>query len=134
MAIGIADLWVFSGRAASGSLADSVPSGREGCWRAGDPFRSTGATGSATSSSIVASALPFIAASFGEIAQLNWIISTFDPPTATAVSLPSWVRMDGTYRRSCWLLMILIIAVDSAIGTYALADTFPAVCHRKFID
>ncbi|KAI1084413.1 MFS general substrate transporter [Whalleya microplaca] len=72
---------------------------------------------------IVASALPWIAADFGEIAQLNWIISSFN--LTSAAFIPFWGQIADIFGRH-WSLQIcsLIMLIGSAICTGAPTNAF----------
>ncbi|XXG97725.1 hypothetical protein Hte_004034 [Hypoxylon texense] len=74
---------------------------------------------------IVASALPWIAADFGEIAQLNWIISAFN--LTSAAFIPFWGQMGDIFGRH-WSLQIcsLIMLIGSALCTGAPTNAFGA--------
>ncbi|KAI1798557.1 MFS general substrate transporter [Daldinia bambusicola] len=72
---------------------------------------------------IVASALPWIAADFHEIAQLNWIISAFN--LTSAAFIPFWAQMADIFGRH-WSLQIcsFIMLVGSALCTGAPTTAF----------
>lgn len=72
---------------------------------------------------IVASALPWIAADFGEIAQLNWIISAFN--LTSAAFIPFWGQVGDVFGRH-WSLQIcsLTMLVGSALCTGAPTNAF----------
>lgn len=75
---------------------------------------------------IVASALPFIALEFNEVAQLNWIISVFN--LTSAAFLPFWAQMIDIFGRFPVVLSTIgLIAVGSAISTGAPTDAFPVL-------
>ncbi|KAI1381540.1 MFS general substrate transporter [Hypoxylon crocopeplum] len=75
--------------------------------------------------SIIASALPWIAADFGEIAQLNWIISAFN--LTSAAFIPFWGQMADIFGRHWSLQMCsFIMLVGSAICTGAPTNAFGA--------
>ncbi|KAI1649629.1 MFS general substrate transporter [Daldinia loculata] len=74
---------------------------------------------------IVASALPWIAADFGEIAQLNWIISAFN--LTSAAFIPFWAQMADIFGRHWSLQMCsFIMLVGSALCTGAPTTAFGA--------
>ncbi|KAI0884696.1 MFS general substrate transporter [Annulohypoxylon maeteangense] len=74
---------------------------------------------------IVASALPWIAADFGEIAQLNWIISAFN--LTSAAFIPFWAQMADIFGRH-WALQLssLTMLIGSAICTAVPTTAFGA--------
>ncbi|KAL7624342.1 hypothetical protein AAE478_005904 [Parahypoxylon ruwenzoriense] len=74
---------------------------------------------------IVASALPWIAADFGEIAQMNWIISAFN--LTSAAFIPFWAQMADIFGRH-WSLQTcsFIMLVSSALCTGAPTNAFGA--------
>ncbi|KAI2625255.1 MFS general substrate transporter [Hypomontagnella submonticulosa] len=74
---------------------------------------------------IIASAVPWIAADFGEIAQLNWIISAFN--LTSAAFIPFWGQMANIFGRHYTLQMCsFIMLVGSAICTGAPTNAFGA--------
>ncbi|KAI5864263.1 MFS general substrate transporter [Durotheca rogersii] len=72
---------------------------------------------------IVASALPWIAADFGEISQMNWIISAFN--LTSAAFIPFWGQVADIFGRH-WPLQVcsLIMLISSALCTASPTDTF----------
>ncbi|KAI2632382.1 MFS general substrate transporter [Hypoxylon sp. NC1633] len=74
---------------------------------------------------IIASALPWIAADFGEIAQLNWIISAFN--LTSAAFIPFWGQMANIFGRH-WALQMcsFIMLVGSAICVGVPTNAFGA--------
>ncbi|KAI1388302.1 MFS general substrate transporter [Hypoxylon trugodes] len=74
---------------------------------------------------IISTALPWIAADFGEIAQLNWIISAFN--LTSAAFIPFWGQMADIFGRH-WSLQIcsLIMLVGSALCTSVPTTAFGA--------
>ncbi|KAI0381506.1 MFS general substrate transporter [Hypomontagnella monticulosa] len=74
---------------------------------------------------IIASALPWIAADFGEISQLNWIISAFN--LTSAAFIPFWGQMSNIFGRHYTLQMCsFIMLVGSALCTGAPKNAFGA--------
>ncbi|KAI1139500.1 MFS general substrate transporter [Hypoxylon sp. FL0543] len=74
---------------------------------------------------IVASALPWIALDFGEIAQLNWIISAFN--LTSAAFIPFWGQMADIFGRHYALQMCsFIMLVGSALCMGAPTHAFGA--------
>ncbi|KAK0649799.1 major facilitator superfamily domain-containing protein [Cercophora newfieldiana] len=77
----------------------------------------------ALDTTIIASALPFIAEDFGQIGQLNWIITSFN--LTAAAFLPFWAQIADIYGRFATLLAgVVIISVGSAICTGAPTTAF----------
>lgn len=75
---------------------------------------------------IVASALPWIAVDFGEVAQLNWIISAFN--LTSAAFIPFWGQMADIFGRHHTLqACVLIMMVGSALCTGAPTRAFPVL-------
>ncbi|KAK0624945.1 major facilitator superfamily domain-containing protein [Bombardia bombarda] len=80
----------------------------------------------ALDTTIIASALPFIAADFNEIPQLNWIISSFN--LTTTAFLPLWAQIADIFGRPAALYAtIAILSVGSAICTGAPTSAFGAL-------
>ncbi|KAI0843287.1 MFS general substrate transporter [Hypoxylon sp. FL0890] len=74
---------------------------------------------------IVASALPWIAIDFGEIAQLNWIISAFN--LTSAAFIPFWGQMADIFGRHYALqICSFFMLVGSALCVGAPTDAFGA--------
>ena len=72
---------------------------------------------------IVASALPYIAADFGQVAQLNWIISAFN--LTAAAFLPFWSQIADIFGRHATIHATLVVMlVGSAICTGAPTHAF----------
>ncbi|KAK3689392.1 major facilitator superfamily domain-containing protein [Podospora appendiculata] len=72
----------------------------------------------ALGTTIIASALPVIAADFNQIPQLKWIISSFN--LAAASFLPLWAQAADLFGRHATLhAALLTVAVSSAICTAA---------------
>ncbi|KUI54463.1 hypothetical protein VP1G_01841 [Cytospora mali] len=72
---------------------------------------------------IIASALPFIAKDFNQISQLNWIISVFN--LTSAAFLPFWAQIADIYGRHATIhTTIVLMAIGSAICTGAPTDAF----------
>ena len=68
----------------------------------------------------VASALPSIAADFGELAQLNWIVSAFN--LTSAAFIPFWGQMADIFGRHAALqAATALMLVGSALCTAAPA-------------
>ncbi|KAK3385691.1 major facilitator superfamily domain-containing protein [Podospora didyma] len=77
----------------------------------------------ALDTTIIASALPFIATDFNEINQLNWIISSFN--LTSAAFLPFWAQTADIFGRHATLqASIVIMTIGSAICTGALNTAF----------
>ncbi|ROW16781.1 hypothetical protein VPNG_01491 [Cytospora leucostoma] len=75
---------------------------------------------------IIASALPFIAADFNQLSQLNWIISVFN--LTSAAFLPFWAQTADIFGRQATLYTtIFLTAVGSAICTAAPTHAFGAL-------
>lgn len=75
---------------------------------------------------IIASALPWIAVDFGEVAQLNWIISAFNLTSASFI--PFWGQMADIFGRHYSLqACVLVMMVGSALCTGAPTDAFPVL-------
>lgn len=72
---------------------------------------------------IIASALPWIAADFREISQLNWIITAFN--LTSAAFIPFWGQMADIFGRHYSLQVCLLsMMVGSALSTGAPTDAF----------
>ncbi|ERT02478.1 uncharacterized protein SPSK_05032 [Sporothrix schenckii 1099-18] len=72
---------------------------------------------------IVASALPFIASDFNQIAQLNWIISAFN--LTSAAFLPFWSQTADIFGRHATMHATLVIMlIGSAICTGTPTNAF----------
>ncbi|CAK7231357.1 hypothetical protein SEUCBS140593_007898 [Sporothrix eucalyptigena] len=72
---------------------------------------------------IVASALPYIATDFNQIAQLNWIISAFN--LTSAAFLPFWSQTADIFGRHATIHATLVIMlIGSAICTGAPTNAF----------
>ncbi|KAH8899994.1 MFS general substrate transporter [Thozetella sp. PMI_491] len=77
----------------------------------------------ALDTTIIASAMPFIAQDFNEIGQLNWIISSFN--LTSAAFLPVWAQITDVFGRHATIQSaMLVMAVGSAICTGAPTDAF----------
>ncbi|CAN8101187.1 unnamed protein product [Discula destructiva] len=75
---------------------------------------------------IVASALPFIAIDFNEVAQLNWIVSAFN--LTSAAFIPFWGQMADIFGRHASLqAVLLLMTLGSALCTGAPTNSFPAL-------
>ncbi|KAH7321055.1 major facilitator superfamily domain-containing protein [Stachybotrys elegans] len=80
----------------------------------------------ALDSTIIASALPWIASDFGEISQLNWIVSAFS--LCSAAFIPCWAQMADVFGRNAAInAAIIIMIVGSALCTAAPTDAFPVL-------
>ncbi|KAH8660226.1 major facilitator superfamily domain-containing protein [Xylariales sp. PMI_506] len=72
---------------------------------------------------VIASALPFIATDFNEIKQLNWIISSFN--LTSAAFLPFWAQLTDIFGRHVTVqAAIILMLVGSAICTGAPTSAF----------
>ncbi|KAJ5886553.1 uncharacterized protein N7473_009227 [Penicillium subrubescens] len=72
---------------------------------------------------IIASALPYIAEDFGQLSQLNWIISSFN--LTSAAFLFFWAQLTDLYGRHNTLqVAIFVMIIGSAICTGAPTSTF----------
>ncbi|KAK0729615.1 major facilitator superfamily domain-containing protein [Lasiosphaeris hirsuta] len=77
----------------------------------------------ALDTTIIASALPFIAADFNEISQLNWIITSFN--LTAAAFLPFWSQAADIFGRHATLhASVLTMAIGSALCTAAPTSAF----------
>ncbi|KAK0713185.1 major facilitator superfamily domain-containing protein [Lasiosphaeria miniovina] len=77
----------------------------------------------ALDTTIIASALPFIARDFNEVSQLNWIISSFN--LTSAAFLPFWAQIADVFGRHATLhATIIIMTIGSAICTGAPTSSF----------
>lgn len=75
---------------------------------------------------IIASALPWIAVDFGEIAQLNWIISAFN--LTSAAFIPFWGQMAEIFGRHYSLqACVVIMLIGGALCTGAPTYAFPVL-------
>jgi MFS family permease len=75
---------------------------------------------------IIASALPWIADDFGEGSQFNWIASAFN--LTAAAFIPFWGQMADVFGRHASLnAAIVIIIVGSALCTGAPTGAFPVL-------
>ena len=80
----------------------------------------------ALDTTVIASALPFIARDFGQVAQLNWIITAFN--LTAAALLPLWAQAADVFGRHATLhAAVAILAVGSAICTGAPTAAFGAL-------
>lgn len=81
---------------------------------------------SALDTTIIASALPWIASDFHEISQLNWIISAFN--LTSAAFIPFWGQMADIFGRHTAIQMCLVLMlVGSALATGAPTNEFPVL-------
>ncbi|KAH6646396.1 major facilitator superfamily domain-containing protein [Truncatella angustata] len=72
---------------------------------------------------IMASALPFIAADFNQLQQLNWIISVFN--LTSAAFLPFWAQIADVFGRHVTIhTVIIILTIGSAICTGSPTSSF----------
>ncbi|SPO06506.1 related to putative multidrug transporter [Cephalotrichum gorgonifer] len=77
----------------------------------------------ALDTTIIASALPSIAQDFGELKQLNWIISSFN--LTTAAFMPFWAQMVNIFgRHVCIHATLVVMIIGSAICTGAPNTAF----------
>ncbi|CAF3553300.1 hypothetical protein SNK04_000990 [Fusarium graminearum] len=77
-------------------------------------------------STIIASALPWIAGDFGEISQLNWIVSAFN--LTSAAFIPFWSQMADVFGRNASLnAAIILMLIGSALCTGAPTTAFPVL-------
>ncbi|KAK1753190.1 major facilitator superfamily domain, general substrate transporter [Echria macrotheca] len=77
----------------------------------------------ALDTTIIASALPYIATDFNEIAQLNWIITAFN--LTAAAFLPFWAQTADIWgRHPTMQTAIVVMAVGSALCTGAPTSAF----------
>lgn len=75
---------------------------------------------------IVASALPYIALDFGEVAELNWIVSAFN--LTSAAFIPFWGQMADIFGRHTSLQAVLVLmTIGSALCTGAPTSSFPVL-------
>ncbi|KAJ4271617.1 hypothetical protein NW762_000322 [Fusarium torreyae] len=80
----------------------------------------------ALDSTIIASALPWIAGDFGEISQLNWIVSAFN--LTSAAFIPFWAQMADVFGRNASLnAAIILMLIGSALCTGAPTNAFPVL-------
>jgi MFS family permease len=72
---------------------------------------------------IIASALPWIAVDFGEVAQLNWIISAFN--LTSAAFIPFWGQVADIFGRHHSLqASVVVMMIGSALCTGAPTHAF----------
>ncbi|KAM0278709.1 hypothetical protein ACHAQH_005002 [Verticillium albo-atrum] len=89
-------------------------------------------TASALDVTIIASALPWIAADFGQVAQLNWIISAFN--LTSAAFIPFWGQMADIFGRHTTIqVAMLVMIVGSALCTAAPTGAFPVLLLGRAI-
>ncbi|KAF4447358.1 hypothetical protein F53441_9102 [Fusarium austroafricanum] len=80
----------------------------------------------ALDSTIIASALPWIAGDFGEISQLNWIVSAFN--LTSAAFIPFWAQMADVFGRNASInAAIILMLIGSALCTGAPTNAFPVL-------
>ncbi|KAL4730246.1 hypothetical protein ACLX1H_002279 [Fusarium chlamydosporum] len=80
----------------------------------------------ALDSTIIASALPWIAGDFGEVSQLNWIVSAFN--LTSAAFIPFWAQMADVFGRNASLnAAIILMLIGSALCTGAPTTSFPVL-------
>ncbi|KAL2675062.1 hypothetical protein Neosp_011242 [[Neocosmospora] mangrovei] len=80
----------------------------------------------ALDSTIIASALPWIAGDFGEISQLNWIVSSFN--LTSAAFIPFWAQMADVFGRNASLnAAVIFMLIGSALCTGAPTNAFPVL-------
>jgi MFS family permease len=81
---------------------------------------------SSLDATIIASALPWIAADFNRISQMNWIISVFN--LTAAAFIPFWGQMADLFgRHGSIQACMLFIIVGSALSTAAPSGAFPVL-------
>ncbi|KAL1870246.1 hypothetical protein Daus18300_005311 [Diaporthe australafricana] len=81
---------------------------------------------------IIASALPFIASDFNELSQLNWIISVFN--LTSAAFLPFWAQIADIFGRHATIhTTIILMMIGSAICTGAPTDAFAVLLLGRAI-
>lgn len=74
----------------------------------------------------IASALPWIASDFGEISQLNWIVSSFN--LTSAAFIPFWAQMADVFGRNASLnAAVILMLIGSALCTGAPTSAFPVL-------
>lgn len=72
----------------------------------------------------IASALPWIASDFGEVSQLNWIVSSFNLTSSAAI--PLWAQMADVFGRNATInAAIITMLIGSALCTGAPTSAFP---------
>ncbi|KAM5355610.1 hypothetical protein ACJ41O_002256 [Fusarium nematophilum] len=80
----------------------------------------------ALDSTIIASALPWIASDFGQVSQLNWIVSAFN--LTSAAFIPFWAQMADVFGRNASLnAAIIFMLIGSALCTGAPTQAFPVL-------
>ncbi|KAI6778807.1 multidrug transporter [Emericellopsis cladophorae] len=78
----------------------------------------------ALDSTIIASALPWIAHDFGRFSQLNWIVSAFN--LTSAAFIPFWAQMCDVFGRNATINgSIILMLLGSALCTGAPTSAFP---------
>ncbi|KAM0330656.1 hypothetical protein ACHAQA_003607 [Verticillium albo-atrum] len=83
-------------------------------------------TSSALDVTIIASALPWIAADFGQVAQLNWIISAFN--LTSAAFIPFWGQIADIFGRHTTIQVAMVLMIlGSALCTAAPTGAFPVL-------
>ena len=74
----------------------------------------------------IASALPWIAGDFGQISQLNWIVSAFN--LTSAAFIPCWAQMADVFGRNVSMCAaIILMLIGSALCTGAPTNAFPVL-------
>lgn len=85
---------------------------------------------SALDVTIIASALPWIVADFGQVAQLNWIIAAFN--LTAAAFIPFWGQMADIFGRHVSIQACMICAiVGGALCTGAPTNAFPMLLFGR---
>ncbi|KAF4970650.1 hypothetical protein FZEAL_9995 [Fusarium zealandicum] len=80
----------------------------------------------ALDATVIASALPWIAGDFGEISQLNWIVSSFN--LTSAAFIPFWAQMADVFGRNVSLnAAVILMLIGSALCTGAPTNAFPVL-------
>lgn len=70
--------------------------------------------------------MPWIASDFGEISQLNWIVSAFN--LTSAAFIPFWSQMADVFGRNAALsAAIVFMIIGSALCTGAPTSAFPVL-------
>ncbi|KAL6413801.1 putative multidrug transporter [Ilyonectria robusta] len=77
-------------------------------------------------STIIATALPWIAGDFGEVSQLNWIVSAFN--LTSAAFIPFWSQLADVFGRNTSLnAAIILMLIGSTLCTAAPTSAFPVL-------
>lgn len=74
----------------------------------------------------IATALPWIAGDFGEVSQLNWIVSAFN--LTSAAFIPFWSQLADVFGRNTSLnAAIILMLIGSTLCTAAPTSVFPVL-------